>query len=88
MGYPGPIGDSQKRKGFLMGPWRFLILVLIMCMSSRKAGSGGMGAAMQLVMASLLHNKPYSFNNMIFFEIDNQRIATRTERFLLYPRFL
>lgn len=29
MGYSGPIGDSQKIKGFLLGSWRFLMHILI-----------------------------------------------------------
>ena len=62
MGYIGAFNDSQLQKINLSPVWRFLMHVLIVYLSARKAGLDGIGQTMQSAMVALVLNKPYNFS--------------------------
>ena len=71
MGYIGEFNDSQLRKTNLSPNWRFLMHVLIVCLSARKAGLDGIGQTMQSAMVVLVLNKPYNFSKYVFSSMAN-----------------
>ena len=61
--------------------------ILIMCISSRRAGFDGMGQHMQSAMVALTLNKPYNFSKYVFDSMKDN-IAASAKRFILFPRFV
>ena len=59
MGYVGNFNDSQLRKTNLSPVWRFLMHILIVCLSAWKVGLDGIGQSLQSAMVALVLNKPY-----------------------------
>ena len=88
MGYIGDLGKSPYVKSSLYGQWRYLMHVLIQCISARKAGFDAMNARLQSLMIALVYNKPYSISRYIFDEFRQQINGVQRDRFLLYPRFV
>ena len=88
MGYSGDLTKAQFTKSYLFGQWRYLMHVMIVSLSGRKAGFDVMGSRLQSGMISLVYNKPFSFSQYFFDNMHQQINATGRERFLLYPRFV
>ena len=87
MGYAGAFNDSQLRKTNLSPNWRFLMHMLIVCLSARKAGLDGIGQTMQSAMVALVLNKPYNFSRYVFSSMANN-ISSPQHKFLMFPRFV
>ena len=61
--------------------------VLIICLSSRKAGFDGIGQTVQSMMVALTLNKPYNFSKYVFLSMCSN-IHARPHRFLMFPHFI
>ena len=62
--------------------------VMIVSLPRRRSGFDVMGPRLQLAMAALVYNKPFSFSQFFINEFVKQIQAAGRERFLLYPRFI
>ncbi|HEY5235279.1 MAG TPA: hypothetical protein VIJ14_03800, partial [Rhabdochlamydiaceae bacterium] len=86
MGYNGDINAAMMKKTHLPSTWRFLMHIIIVCLSNRKAGFDVLSHATQSAMTALVLNKPFNFSGLIFSYM-KANIASRI-KFLLYPRFI
>ncbi|KAI3825659.1 hypothetical protein L1987_07195 [Smallanthus sonchifolius] len=73
---------------WVLDRWRYFAHVMIMCISSRKAGKDAMGHDLAAAMVSLSLNKGYNFSRYIFKALNDQINTVERFRFLLYPRFV
>ena len=87
MGYIGNFNDSQLRKTNLSPVWRFLMHVLIVCLSARKVGLDGIGLSLQSAMVALVLNKPYNFSKYVFSSMIHN-VGPSPHKFLMFPRFV
>ncbi|KAF5788426.1 hypothetical protein HanXRQr2_Chr10g0463861 [Helianthus annuus] len=88
----GDIFSSQINKGDLPMRYKFLLHVLIQCLSNRRAGYENSDNDLMGLMVALVLNKPFSISKYI---LDNMKEnMTRTDgrttrnKFWMYPRFL
>ncbi|KAM0031217.1 hypothetical protein Hdeb2414_s0017g00506271 [Helianthus debilis subsp. tardiflorus] len=88
----GDIFSSQINKGDLPMQYKFLLHVLIQCLSNKRAGYDMAGKDLVGLMVALVLNKPFSISKYIFANMKENMTRTggRTTRnkFWLYPRFL
>ncbi|KAF5763744.1 hypothetical protein HanXRQr2_Chr15g0683931 [Helianthus annuus] len=88
----GDIFRSQINKGDLPIRYKFLLHVLIQCISNRRAGYDMAGNDLLGLMVALVLNKPFSISKYIYANMkDNmKRTGGRTTgiKFWMYPRFL
>ena len=87
MGYLRNFNDSQLRKTNLSPVWRFLMHVLIVCLSARKAGLDGIGQSLQSAMVALVLNKPCNFSKYVFSSMIHNAGPSQ-HKFLMFPRFV
>ncbi|KAI3744622.1 hypothetical protein L1987_57708 [Smallanthus sonchifolius] len=87
MGYVGARDYASYKKMWVLDQWRYFAHVMIMCISSRKAGKDAMGHDLAAAMVGLSLNKGYNFSRYIFKAINDQINTAEMFRFLLYPRF-
>ncbi|KAI3815682.1 hypothetical protein L1987_15361 [Smallanthus sonchifolius] len=73
---------------WVLDQWRYFAHVMIMCISSRKAGKDAMGHDLAAAMVGLSLNRGYNFSRYIFKAINDQINMAERFRFLLYPRFV
>ncbi|KAI7734524.1 hypothetical protein M8C21_030971 [Ambrosia artemisiifolia] len=85
--YDGDPGESQLIKSNLSPQWKYLMHVLIHCLSPRKGGYNACRISIQSAMVALTLNMPFNFSQMIFNHL-KENITTRQHKFLMYPRFL
>lgn len=86
MGYPG-VPTYQYRKANLTRVWRYLMHIMIGCLSSRKAGFDWINHQTASAMMALVYNKPYNFSGYIFRAmVDN--VKAGDQRWNMYPRFV
>ncbi|KAI3819538.1 hypothetical protein L1987_13379 [Smallanthus sonchifolius] len=85
MGYRGRPNDTQARKGGLVGECRYLMHVIIQCLSPRKAGTDGLKIALQAAMVALTLNKRFNFALYIYRELVMQINPLEGQGFLMYP---
>ncbi|KAI3827764.1 hypothetical protein L1987_01847 [Smallanthus sonchifolius] len=88
MGYVGARDYASYKKMWVLDQWRYFAHVMIMCISSRKAGKDAMGHDLAAAMVGLSLNKGYNFSYYIFKAINDQINTAERFRFLLYPRFV
>ncbi|HEY5235956.1 MAG TPA: hypothetical protein VIJ14_07250 [Rhabdochlamydiaceae bacterium] len=86
MGYNGDINAAMMKKTHLPSTWRFLMHIIIVCLSNRKAGFDVLSHATQSAMTALVLNKPFNFSGLIFSYMKNN--TSSRLKFLLYPRFI
>ncbi|KAJ0671200.1 hypothetical protein HanOQP8_Chr13g0482971 [Helianthus annuus] len=88
----GDIFSNQIIKGDLAMWYKFLLHVLIQCLSNRRAGYDMVGNDLMGLMVALVLNKPFSFSKYIFANMKENMTRTggRTtgHKFWMYPRFL
>ncbi|KAI3774224.1 hypothetical protein L1987_48771 [Smallanthus sonchifolius] len=87
MGYVGARDYASYKKMWVLDQWRYLAHVMIVCISSRKAGKDAMGHDLAAAMVGLSLNRGYNFSRYIFKAINDQINTAEKFRFLLYPRF-
>ncbi|KAI3810759.1 hypothetical protein L1987_20381 [Smallanthus sonchifolius] len=73
---------------WVLDQWRYFAHVMIMCISSRKAGKDAMGHDLAAAMIGLSLNRGYNFSRYIFKSLNDQINTAERFRFLLYPRFV
>ncbi|KAI3682905.1 hypothetical protein L1987_83269 [Smallanthus sonchifolius] len=88
MGYVGARDYASYKKMWVLDQWRYFAHVMIMCISSRKAGKDAMGHDHAAAMVGLSLNKVYNFSRYIFKAINDQINTAERFRFLLYPLFV
>ncbi|KAI3762583.1 hypothetical protein L1987_53017 [Smallanthus sonchifolius] len=88
MGYVGARDYASYKKMWVLDQWRYFAHVMIMCISSRKAGKDAMGHDLAAAMVGLSLNKGYNFSRNIFKAINDQINTAERFQFLLYPRFV
>ncbi|MFS7945794.1 hypothetical protein Hanom_Chr06g00528361 [Helianthus anomalus] len=92
MKYTGDIFSSQINKGDLPMCYKFLLHVLIQCISNRRARYGMACNDLVGLMVALVLNKPFSISKYIFANLKEnmKRTGGRTtgNKFWMYPRFL
>ncbi|KAI3797752.1 hypothetical protein L1987_33015 [Smallanthus sonchifolius] len=88
MGYVDARDYASYKKMWVLDQWRYFAHVMIMCISSRKAGKDAMGHDLAAAMVGLSLNKGYNFSCYIFKAISDQINTAERFRFLLYPRFV
>ncbi|KAJ0730748.1 hypothetical protein HanOQP8_Chr07g0243821 [Helianthus annuus] len=88
----GDILCNQINKGDLPLRYKFLMHVLIRCISNRRAGYDMAGNDLIGLMVALVLNKPFSISKYIFANMKENmtRTGSRTtgNKFWMYPRFL
>ncbi|KAM0042846.1 hypothetical protein Hdeb2414_s0010g00334571 [Helianthus debilis subsp. tardiflorus] len=88
----GDIFNSQINKGDLPMRYKFLLHVLIQCLSNRRVGYDMEGNDLVGLMVALVLNKPFSISKYIYANMKEnmKRTSGRTTRnkFWMYPRFL
>ncbi|KAI3725264.1 hypothetical protein L1987_65045 [Smallanthus sonchifolius] len=65
MGYVGTIDYSSYKKMWVLDQWCYFAHVMIMCLSTRKAGKDAMGHVLAAPMVGLSLNKGYNFSKYI-----------------------
>ncbi|KAI3820081.1 hypothetical protein L1987_13937 [Smallanthus sonchifolius] len=88
MGYVGARDYASYKKMWVLDQWRYFAHVMIMCISSRKAGKDAMGHDLAAAMVGLSLNRSYNFSRYVFKAINDQINTPERYRFLLYPRFV
>ncbi|KAI3744160.1 hypothetical protein L1987_57236 [Smallanthus sonchifolius] len=68
--------------------WRYLSHVLLLCLSSRKAGTDTLNASYASMMVALITNKPYNFSKIIYMGMKENLIKSSEHKFLQFPRFI
>ncbi|MFS7952321.1 hypothetical protein Hanom_Chr07g00605611 [Helianthus anomalus] len=88
----GDIFSNQINKRDLPMRYKFLLHVLILCISKRRAGYDMANNDLVGLMVALVLNKPFSISKYIFANMKENmtRTGSRTTRnkFWMYPRFL
>ncbi|KAJ0636186.1 hypothetical protein HanOQP8_Chr17g0659061 [Helianthus annuus] len=88
----GDIFSSQINKGDLPMRYKFLLHVLIQCLSNKRAGYDMAGNDLVGLMVALVLNKSFSISKYIFANMKENMTRTggRTtgHKFWMYPRFL
>ncbi|MFS7945796.1 hypothetical protein Hanom_Chr06g00528381 [Helianthus anomalus] len=88
----GDIFSSQINKGDLPMRYKFLLHVLIQCISNRRARYDMAGNDLVGLMVALVLNKPFSISKYIFANLkENMKRTggqTTGNKFWMYPRFL
>ncbi|KAM0069507.1 hypothetical protein Hdeb2414_s0001g00002531 [Helianthus debilis subsp. tardiflorus] len=88
----GDIFSSQINKGWLPMRYKFLLHVLIQCLSNRRAGYDIACNDLVGFMVALVLNKPFSISKYIYANMKEnmKRTGGRTtgNKFWMYPRFL
>ncbi|KAF5759881.1 hypothetical protein HanPI659440_Chr16g0636951 [Helianthus annuus] len=88
----GDIFSSQINKGDLPMRYKFLLHVLIQCLSNKRAGYDMAGNDLVGLIVSLVLNKPFSILKYIYANMKEnmKRTGGRTtgNKFWMYPRFL
>ncbi|KAF5788759.1 hypothetical protein HanXRQr2_Chr09g0362811 [Helianthus annuus] len=88
----GDIFSSQINKGDLPMRYKFLLHVLIQCISNRRAGYDMAGNNLVGLMVGLVLNKPFSISKYIYANMKEnmKRTGGRTtgNKFWMYPQFL
>ncbi|KAI3810511.1 hypothetical protein L1987_20127 [Smallanthus sonchifolius] len=72
MGYVGVRDYSSYKKMWVLDQWRYFAHVMIMCISSRKAGKDAMEHDLATAMVGLSLNKGYNFSRYIFKALNDQ----------------
>ncbi|KAI3687114.1 hypothetical protein L1987_80805 [Smallanthus sonchifolius] len=85
MGYVGARDYASYKKMWVLDQWRYFAHVMIVCISSRKAGKDAMGHDLAAAMVGLSLNRGYNFSRYIFKAINDQINTAEKFRFLLYP---
>ncbi|KAI3763016.1 hypothetical protein L1987_53463 [Smallanthus sonchifolius] len=88
MGYVGARDYASYKKMWVLDQWRYFAHVMIMCISSRKAGKDAMGHDLAAAMVGLSLNRGYNFSRYVFKAINDQINMAERFNFLLYPRFV
>ncbi|KAI3784301.1 hypothetical protein L1987_43399 [Smallanthus sonchifolius] len=88
MGYVGARDYASYKKMWLLDQWRYFAHIMIVFISSRKAGKDAMGHDLAAAMVGLSLNRGYNFSRYIFKALNDQINTTERFRFLLYPRFV
>ncbi|KAI3776622.1 hypothetical protein L1987_46408 [Smallanthus sonchifolius] len=88
MGYVGARDYASYKKMWVLDQWRYFAHIMIMCISSRKAGQDAMGHDLAAAMVGLSLNRGYNFSRYIFKALNDQINTAKRFRFLLYPRFV
>ncbi|KAI3795485.1 hypothetical protein L1987_38140 [Smallanthus sonchifolius] len=73
---------------WVLDQWRYFAHIMIMCISSRKAGKDAMGHDLAAAMVGLSANRVYNFSRYVYKALTDQINTTERFRFLLYPRFV
>ncbi|KAJ0813252.1 hypothetical protein HanPSC8_Chr17g0771311 [Helianthus annuus] len=88
----GDIFSTQINKGDLPLRYKFLVHVLIQCLSNRRAGYDMAGNDLVGFMVALVLNKPFSISRYIFRNMKENMTRTGSRitgnKFWMYPRFL
>ncbi|MFS7965880.1 hypothetical protein Hanom_Chr09g00767351 [Helianthus anomalus] len=88
----GDIFARQINKGKLPLQYKFLLHVLIQCISKSRAGYDMVGNDLVGLMVALVLNKPFNISKFIFSNMKEnlRRTGSRTSgnKFWMYPRFL
>ncbi|KAI3802081.1 hypothetical protein L1987_30206 [Smallanthus sonchifolius] len=88
MGYVGARDYASYKKMWVLDQWRYFSYIMIVCISSRKAGKDAMGHDLAAAMVGLSLNRGYNFSRYIFKALNDQINTAERFRFLLYPRFV
>ncbi|KAI3712775.1 hypothetical protein L1987_71340 [Smallanthus sonchifolius] len=88
MGYVGARDYASYKKMWVLDQWRYFAHIMIVCISSRKAGKDAMGHDLAAAMVGLSLNRGYNFSRYIFKALNDQINTAERFRFLLYPRFV
>ncbi|KAI3807430.1 hypothetical protein L1987_23358 [Smallanthus sonchifolius] len=88
MGYVGVRDYASYKKMWVLDQWRYFAHIMIMCISSRKAGKDAMGHDLAATMVGLSLNRGYNFSRYVFKALNDQINTAERFRFLLYPRFV
>ncbi|MFS8026667.1 hypothetical protein Hanom_Chr16g01489431 [Helianthus anomalus] len=88
----GDILSNQINKGDLPLRYKFLLHVLIQCISNRRVGYDMAGNDLIGLMVALVLNKPFSISKYIFANMKENMTRTGSRitwnKFWMYPRFL
>ncbi|KAJ0475294.1 hypothetical protein HanRHA438_Chr13g0577211 [Helianthus annuus] len=88
----GDIFVKQINKGDLPLRYKFLLHILVQCLSNRRSGYDMAGDDLVGFMVALVLNKPFSISKYIFSNMKENmtRTGSRTtgNKFWMYPRFL
>ncbi|KAM0007311.1 hypothetical protein Hdeb2414_s0017g00505211 [Helianthus debilis subsp. tardiflorus] len=88
----GDIFSTQINKGDLPMRYKFLLHILIQCISNRRAGYDMAGNDLVGLMVALVLNKPFSISKYIYANMKEnmKRTGGRTtgNKIRIYPRFL
>ncbi|KAI3676358.1 hypothetical protein L1987_85964 [Smallanthus sonchifolius] len=78
MGYVGVRDYSSYKKMWVLDQWRFFAHVMIMCISSRKAGKDAMGHDLAAAMVGLSLNRGYNFSRYVYKALVDQINTTES----------
>ncbi|KAI3808121.1 hypothetical protein L1987_24064 [Smallanthus sonchifolius] len=65
MGYVGATDYASYKKMWVLCQWRYFAYIMMMCISSRKAGKDAMGHHLAAAMVGLSLNEGYNFSKFI-----------------------
>ncbi|XP_076904399.1 uncharacterized protein LOC143559823 [Bidens hawaiensis] len=89
LNYGGDILRSMLNKNGLCAPYKYLLHVLLHCMSGRRGGFDECRLSVQSAFVALILNKPYNYSELVFDHLKEQvRQTLQSKKFLMYPRFL
>ncbi|KAI3744859.1 hypothetical protein L1987_57955 [Smallanthus sonchifolius] len=88
MGHPDEFKSRQIIKTFLAPHWRYIVHVMIHCISIRKGGFHSANAMVASATLGLIKGRAYNFSGLVFKQMIENLTGKVKEKFLVYPRFL
>ncbi|KAI3732508.1 hypothetical protein L1987_63713 [Smallanthus sonchifolius] len=89
MGYEGTFLRRQVTKTMFGKQWRYLVHVLIHCLSPRTSGFDQIGEVFIRALVCLATHRRFNFSRMIFEAMISNFVGPRQNyKFLMYPRFV
>ncbi|XP_076914684.1 uncharacterized protein LOC143573455 [Bidens hawaiensis] len=84
--YNGDILKSMLNKNGVSAPYKYLLHVLLHCMSGRRGGFDECRLSLQSAFVALILNKLYKYSELVFDHLKKQVQQTlQTKKFLMYP---
>ncbi|XP_076896480.1 uncharacterized protein LOC143549154 [Bidens hawaiensis] len=87
--YNGDIQRSMLNKNGVCAQYKYLLHVLLQCMSGRRGGFDECRLSLQSAFVALILNKPYNYSELVFDHLKEQvQQILQAKKFFMYPRFL
>nr|GFA52315.1 hypothetical protein [Tanacetum cinerariifolium] len=86
IGYEKPSTKLTFYKAFFSSQWKFLIHIILQCMSAKRTSWNEFSSSMAYVVICLSSGRKFNFSKYIFDSL--VRNVDSTSKFYMYPRFL